>query len=139
MAITTVVNDRFFERLLPVLTELDRDPATGPLSFAMLIQSTVDDNYRSLVLSSAALDRLGWARATDVVLETMRERLGKERFRIDNYSVLSTTDRAIEEMSQAYDIPQLGTAYMALGSPASSFDLDRPILFLSRPLTAAAA
>ena len=138
MAITTVVNDRFFGQLLPVLAELDRDPSTGPLSFAMLIQSTVDENYRSLVLASPSMDRLGWTDATDVVLEKMRERLGDERFRIDNYSVLRTDERAIEQMSQAYDIPQLGTAYMALGSPATSFDLDHPILFLSRHLATAA-
>ncbi len=138
MAITTVVKDRFFERLLPVLADLDCNPSTGPLSFAMLIQSAVDDNYRSLVLSSAALDRLGWTEATDFVLEIMRKKLGDDRFRIDNFSVLSTNDRAIEQLSEAYDIPQLGTAYMAMGSPATSFDLDHPILFLSRPLATAA-
>ena len=138
MAITTVVTDRFFERLLPVLSDLDRDPRTGPLLFAMLIQSTVDDNYRSLVLSSASLDRLGWAKATDFVLDRMREKLEDDRFRIDNFSVLPTNSRAVQQMSEAYDIPQLGTAFMALGSPATSFDLDRPILFLSRQFATAA-
>ena len=138
MAITTVVRDGFFERLLPVLRGLDRDPLTGPLTFAMLVPSSVDSDFRYLVLASPGLDELGLARATEVVLRKLREGLGEEALRISSASIRRTDDRAIRTLAEAYDIPQLGVAYQALGAPATTFDLDHPILFVSRHLAAAA-
>ncbi len=138
MALTTVVNDGFFERLMPVLSELDRDPQTGPLTLVMLIPSSVDENYRSLVVASDRFDQMDSPAATRLVRSRLRQELGDESVRIDNVSVLRTDHRAIRTLSKAYQVPQLGTAYQALGAPATSFDLDHPILLLSRHLATAA-
>jgi hypothetical protein len=46
MALTTVATNKFFDRLYPLLRELDADPRTGPPAIAMLIPYSGDE-YRS--------------------------------------------------------------------------------------------
>jgi hypothetical protein len=131
-----VVTDRFFERLFPILQQLDEDSATGPLELAMLIPSSVSDNYRSIVLSSHSLDSMGLSQATSLVLSKLRNQLGDDSFKIDSISILRTRESAVRILSESYSIAKLGTAYQAMGMPVSALGLDQdPILFIVRPVS----
>lgn len=139
MALTAVVTNGFLGRLLPVLKKLDQDHETGPLTLAMLVPSSVDENFRSLVLASPALDKIGLLQATSRVLQILNDQLGKESHKIDTVSILRTNNSAVRLLSQSYDIPELGTAYQAMGLPAMSLGLDDPILFISKQAEPVAA
>ncbi len=135
MALTTVVTDRFFERLLPVLRELDEDAQSGPLTLALLVPFE-DGGFRSLVLSSPKLDGMGLGQATSLVLERLRKGLGPDWLKINSVSIQQGDSIAVDALRKFFDIPQLGTVYRAIGSPLVG--LDDPILFLSRKLAKAA-
>jgi hypothetical protein len=137
MALTTVVTNKFFDRLYPLLRELDADKRTGPLAVAMLIPYAGDE-FRSLALSSAALDSMGLAAATSLVLGKLRQALGQDSFKIDGVSILRTHDFAVRMLSESYDIPAIGNAYQAMGTPVFSLGLADPIIFLARPVPVAA-
>jgi hypothetical protein len=137
MALKTVVTDSFLNKLLPVLNDMDRDEKIGPLTLAMLVPSSVHENYRSLVISSPNLDSMGLLQATSVVLERLWDELGPEANKIDSVSVLRTHDSAVRILGEAYDIPKLGTTYQAKGLP--SLRLDDPILFIAKQVDAVAA
>lgn len=137
MALTTVVTNKFFDRLYPLLRELDADPRTGPLAIAMLIPYSGDE-YRSLVLSSSALDALGFAEATSLVLRKLRNSLGTDSFKIDGVSILRTHDFAVRMVSESYDVPVIGSAHQAMGAPVFSLGLSDPLIFVARPVPVAA-
>jgi hypothetical protein len=137
MALTTVVTNKFFDRLYPLLRELDHDSRTGPLAVAMLIPYSGDE-FRSLVLSSLALDALGFAEATSLVLQKLRAGLGKDSFKIDGVSILRTHDFAVRMVSESYDVPEIGSAHQAMGDPVFSLGLANPVIFLARPVPVAA-
>jgi len=128
-----VVTNKFLERLYPLLRDLDKDPQTGPLSVAMLIPYTGDE-FRSLALASPALDAMGLAAATSLVLAKLRQSLGPDSFKIDGVSILRTHDSAIRFLTESYDIPAIGAAHQALGTPLFTLGTDDPILFLARPV-----
>jgi hypothetical protein len=111
MAVKSVVTNRFFQRVLPVLERIDKSTETGPLTLAMLVPSSVNQNFRSLVLSSPGLDELGLSRATTIVLERLRSELGNDAHKIDTVSILKTNNSAVRMISEAYDIDELGTPY----------------------------
>jgi len=137
MAVPTVVMNRFFDRLYPLLRELDQDPLTGPLAVAMLIPYSGDE-FRSLVLSSVSLDGMGLAAATSLVLRKLRHVLGPDSFKINGISILRTHDFAVRMVSETYSIPTLGSAYQVMGAPVFTLGLSDPIIFLSRPVAVAA-
>jgi hypothetical protein len=139
MAITTVVTNSFFEKLVPVLRDFDKDPEIGPLALAMLVPSAMDDNYRSLVLSSRALDAMSLSKANMRVRAKLRECLGEDAWKIDTISILRTRSSAVRILGESYDIPTLGTAYQAAGMAIMALGLDDAFLFLSKSTTALAA
>jgi len=132
-----VVKNKFFDRLYPLLQELDADPLTGPLAVAMMIPYSGDE-FRSLVLSSMALDAMGLAQATSLVLKKLRLALGPDSFKIDGVTILRTHDSAVRIISESYDVPMLGSAYHAMGALEPSLGLSEPLIFLARPIPVAA-
>lgn len=139
MALTEVVVGGIYERLLPVLRDLDRDSKVGPLTLAILVPSQIYDSFQSLIVSSVGFDSMRLSEATAFVLSKLHDQPGGLSQDIETVSILRTNSPTVRILSESHNVPELGTAYRDLGLPSLAAGLDGAIILLARPLHVAAA
>jgi hypothetical protein len=132
MVAKSVVTNGFYERVMVALQSLQQQPNVGTLKLAMLVPNQGTRDSWSLVIASEALDQVGLLQATSIVVEALRKALGKEASQIDAVTILRTSQPTVRTLGEAFDIPNLGTAYRGYGVDELALNLEEPVMFVAK-------
>lgn len=131
MAYKSVVSDTFFDAIIAILKQTERE--RGPFALAMLSPSFPNKRRWDTVFSAPWLDPLSGFRGMDKMREILEKDLGPALDRLGFVRTQSTQSPMARTLIPTFDVEQLGTAYAFTSLEQQLFDLDEVIVLVARP------